>query len=172
MRNLEISELAPMLASGDIDLAITIPEFTDPGLHTEFLYREQYACVVRDAHPIRSKHVSMKRFLSFDHVLVSPSDGRFSGPADDALAALGEKRRVAISVPGFHVMMALLESDDLIGFLPRRLLGSRQHTLREVTPPIEVPGLVVLADWHSRTHYDVAQRWLRHELGAVARSLS
>jgi len=37
VRNLEIAGLTSMLARGSIDMAITIPEFVDPGLRTRFL---------------------------------------------------------------------------------------------------------------------------------------
>lgn len=161
VRNLEIARLGQMLASGDLDLAITTPAFVDPGLETRVLYREEYVCVVRDTHPIRSSTVSMKRFLSYDHILVSPSDGRFSGPADEALAALDVKRRVALSVPSFLVLLEILQTDDLIALVPKRLLNDRKHSLRLVRPPIEVQGFDVVAAWHARSASDTAHHWLR-----------
>ncbi len=168
VRHLEIANLGPMLARGEIDTAITIPEFTDPTLHTRFLYHEEYVCVVRKSHPMRSSRVSMKRFLSYDHVLVSPSNGSFSGPADDALAAHGLKRRVALSVPSFLVLLEVLQTDDLIALVPKRLLTGRPHSLRVIRPPIEVPGFDTVAAWHSRTHQDPAHRWLRDRLAQVS----
>jgi DNA-binding transcriptional LysR family regulator len=47
IRNLEVSGLSSMLMRGDIDMAITIPEFADDSLRTQFLYREEYVAVVR-----------------------------------------------------------------------------------------------------------------------------
>ena len=85
VRNLEIEDLTAMLARSEIDLAITIPEFVAPTLRTELLYREEYVCVVRESHEIRSRRVSMDRFLAYDHVLVSPTSGHFTGPADGIL---------------------------------------------------------------------------------------
>jgi len=99
VRNLEVAALTDKLARGDIDMAITIPEFTDTTLNTSFLYHEEYVAVVRMEHPIRARRPSLKQFLSYDHVLMSPTEGSFSGPADEAIEALGGTRRVAISVP-------------------------------------------------------------------------
>lgn len=164
VQHLEIAELAPMLARGDIDLAITIPEFADPTLMTKALYREEYVCVVRRSHPIGSSRVSMKRFLSFDHVLVSPSNALFTGPTDEVLAARGLKRRVALSIPSFLVLLEVLETDDLIAFVPRRLLDGRTHRLRVIRPPVDVPGFDVIAAWHPRAHEDAAHKWLRNRL--------
>ena len=168
IRNLEVARLGLMLARRELDIAITIPEFVDSSLQTQFLYREEYVCVVRETHPIRSSKVSMKRFLSYDHVLVSPSDGLFSGPADDALAIHKVKRRVALSVPSFLILLEILQTDDLIALVPRRLLSGRNHSLRLIQPPVEVKGFDVVAAWHTRSQQDSAHRWLRQTLAQVS----
>ena len=168
IRNLEVANLDRMLGRGELDLAVTIPEFIDPALRTQFLYREHYVCAVREAHPIQSSKVSMKRFLSYDHVLVSPSDGRFRGPADDALAIHKVKRRVALSVPSFLILLEILQSDDLIALVPKRLLTGRSHSLRLIRPPMEVEGFDVVAAWHSRSHQDPAHKWLRDSLAQIS----
>lgn len=164
VRNLEVANLTPMLAHGELDLAITIPEFVDPELRAKFLYREEYVCAVREEHPIRSSKVSMKRFLDYDHVLVSPSSGGFSGPADAALALHNVKRRVALSVPSFLILLEVLQTDDLIALVPRRLLSGRDIALRLIRPPMELDGFDIVAAWHSRSQHDVGHQWLRENL--------
>lgn len=163
IRNLEIAALTTMLARGNIDLAITIPEFVDSSLHTQFLYREEYVAVVREEHPIHSRRASLKRFLDFDHVLVSPSDGSFEGPTDNVLKALGTSRRVALSVPSFFILTEVLQEDDLIAFMPRRLFARRSRNLRMIAAPFDVPGFDVIAAWHPRTDADSAQIWMREQ---------
>ena len=165
LQNLEIADLSKMLARGELDLAISIPEFVDASLETQFLYREEYVCIVRESHPVRSKTLSLGRFLEYDHVLVSPSGGLFSGPVDDALAARGAKRRVALSVPGFLALLEVLQADDLIATVPKRLLEGRSRGLRRFKPPVEVQGFDVIAAWHARSSQDPAHRWVRGLLG-------
>lgn len=164
IRNLEVSGLPSMLMRGDIDMAITIPEFADDSLCTQFLYREEYVAVVRASHPIRSSRVSLNRFLSFDHLLVSPADGAFTGPADDALKKLGKSRRVVVSVPSFHVLTEILCEGDFIAFLPGRLYARHTKILRKISAPIEVPGFDVIIVWHPRTNNDPVHQWLRTRL--------
>jgi len=171
VRHLEIEALTPMLARGEIDLAITIPEFVAPALKTELLYREEYVCVVRKSHMIRSQSVSMKRFLSFDHVLVSPTSAHFTGPADDVLAARGLARRVALSVPSFFVLLEALQTDDLIAFVPKRLLAGCRQSLRIIRPPFNLPGFDVIAAWHPRSDDYASHRWLRNRLATQSRAL-
>jgi DNA-binding transcriptional LysR family regulator len=110
----------------------------------------------------------MKRFLGYDHVLMSPSDGRFRGPADDALATCGARRRVALSVPNFLVLLEILQTDDLIALVPRRLLTGRPHSRRLFRPPVEVEGFDVIMAWHSRSQHDPANAWFRDTLAKVS----
>ena len=172
IRHLEVVGLVPMLAQGHIDMAITIPEFTDPMLRTQFLYREEYVAVVRKDHPIRARRVSLKRFLAYDHVLVSPSDGSFKGPTDSVLEELGMSRRVALSVPSFFILTEVIQTDDLIALMPRRLFESRSANLRRINVPIDVPGFDVIAAWHTRTHHEPAHIWLREELTRLAATIA
>jgi len=171
VRNLEIAELPAMLMRGEIDMAVTIPEFVDSTLCTQFLYREEYVAVVRDQHPIRTKQVSLKKFLSCDHVLVSPSDGSFSGPTDDVLKGLGVSRRVAVSVPSFYILTEVLQEDDFIAFMPKRLFARQSENLRIIKTPIDVPGFDVIAAWHTRTDSEPVHNWIRTKLLDVADSV-
>lgn len=168
IRHLEVVDLRPMLERGQIDIAVTIPEFSDPALQVQTLYEEEYVAVVRADHPIGRGRISLDRFLSFDHVLVSPSDGALVGPTDAALAQLGRKRRVALSVPSFLILKEILATDDLIAFAPRRLIADDHTHLRQIKSPIEIPGFSVIAVWHNRTHRDLALQWVRERLTRLA----
>jgi DNA-binding transcriptional LysR family regulator len=172
LRNQEVVDLERMLARGEIDLAVTIPEFIDPSLESQLLYREEYVCAVRQSHPIRSSRVSMDRFLKYDHVLVSPSEGHFRGPVDDVLAKQKRQRRVALSVPSFLLLLQILQTDDLIALVPKRLLTGHPHSLRIIRPPIDVPGFDVIAAWHGRSNQDPAHQWIRERLAEVSATLS
>jgi len=171
IRNLEVAALSSMLARGGIDMAVTIPEFSDQSLRTQFLYREEYVAVVGKEHPIRSRRVSLKRFLAYDHVLVSPSDGSFKGPTDSVLEELGVTRRVALSVPSFFILTEGLREDDLIALMPRRLFERRSEYLRTIEAPIDVPGFDVITAWHTRTDHEPAHAWLREQLAQLGNSM-
>ncbi|MBF2997903.1 LysR family transcriptional regulator, partial [Pseudomonas aeruginosa] len=89
----------------------------------------------------------------------------FLGPTDQALAELGAERRVALSVPHFLFLRAVLESTDLVALLPSRLVRERDR-LRVVEAPLEVPGYDLAMLWHERSHRDPAHRWLRELIAA------
>jgi len=147
--------------SGDLDLALMTPEFAPPDLHARRLLDESYVCVMRDRHPAGSKgRLSLDAFCGHDHALVSYSGDRFWGPTDGALAKLGRKRRVVLSVTSFLVLTQVLRTTDLMAVVPRRLVSAAKG-LRILEPPIEVPGFTKLAVWHERTHRDPGHQWAR-----------
>lgn len=160
VRTLTVAELPHQLARGDCDLAITIPEFAARDLQSRQLYREHYVAVAGRKTKIGTR-LSLDAFCRSDHILVSPAGGGFTGPVDDALAALGRTRNVAISVPSFLVVPALLKAGDFIAVLPARLVGGHSDQLRTFRPPLNVPDFDVIAAWHPRVHSDPAHQWLR-----------
>ncbi len=167
-----IAGLAERLARGTIDLAISIPEFANPSLPRSFLYTERYVCVARRDHPLKGKKLSLEAFCRFDHVMVSPTGGSFSGPTDDALAELGVSRRVSVSLPSFHVMLETIRTDDFLALVPERLLYGKMAGLKLFEPPVLVPHFDVIACWHRRVDADPAQRWIRGLLDSVAKGES
>jgi DNA-binding transcriptional LysR family regulator len=168
VRPLAIADLSTRLARGDLDLALTIPDFAIPDLRSRILYEERYVCAVRKRHPIKVKGITVEEFCRFDHVLVSPTGGAFEGPTDEALSKLGLNRRVALSVPSFLILPEILQTDDFIAVVPERLLRGRTHNLKVFAPPLDVPGFSAIAVWHSRVHKDPAHEWFRDLLAAVA----
>src|SRR5581483_5153709 len=150
---------------GDIDLAFHTSEDAPPGLRRRPLFTERYVLVGRAGHPRLRRRPSLAQFAALEHVIVSPDGGKFHGVTDAALAAAGLARRVVLSVPHFLFMRAVLESTDLVGMLPARLVRG-DRALRVVEPPLQVPGYEMSMLWHERLHRDPAHRWLRQHLAA------
>jgi DNA-binding transcriptional LysR family regulator len=160
-----IEGLGEALARGQIDLAVTIPEFAMSDLRHGYFNRERYVVVVRPQHLLaRGAAMTVERFCNYDHILVSPTGGSFEGPADQALARLRLRRKVRYSVPSFLLMPELLQTDDLVALVPARLLRENSKRLVVLKPPVEVPGFDVIAVWHPRVDEDIAHRWLRKRL--------
>lgn len=167
-----VTNLAEELARGTIDLALSIPEFADPSLPRSLLYTERYVCVARKEHPLRGKKLSLDDFRGFDHLMVSPTGGSFSGPTDEALGALGASRRVSVSLPSFHVMLEAIHTGDFLALVPERLLRGRMAGLKMFAPPVLVPDFDVIACWHRRVDKSHAHVWLRDLLASLASNLS
>ena len=165
-----IEGLGEALARGQIDLALTAPQFAMSDLPSRLLYRDRYVVAVRRQHPLaRGKAMTVERFCSYDHVLVSPTGGSFQGPTDDALARLKLRRKVRYSVSSFLLVPEILQMDDLVALVPSRLLRQNNKQLVVLEPPVEIPGFDVIAVWHPRNDKDKAHRWLRGRLVEIAK---
>ncbi|MBI8165373.1 LysR family transcriptional regulator [Pseudomonas aeruginosa] len=167
---LAVLELAPtrivrQAERGEIDLAFHTLEEAPPGLRCRRLFRERYVLAGRAGHPGLRRRPTLKQFCRLEQAIVSPDGGGFLGPTDQALAELGAERRVALSVPHFLFLRAVLESTDLVALLPSRLVRERDR-LRVVEAPLEVPGYDLAMLWHERSHRDPAHRWLRELIAA------
>ena len=170
---LAIVELAPsriagQAEQGDVDLTFHTSDGSPPGLRRRLLFTERYVLAGRAGHPRLQRRPTLAQFCRLDHVIVSPDGGGFHGVTDDALAAAGASRRVALSVPHFLFVLSVLASTDLVAMVPERLVRGNTM-LRVVEAPVDVPGYEMAMLWHERSHRDPAHQWLReHVVGSLA----
>ncbi|MEQ9463839.1 MAG: LysR family transcriptional regulator [Haliea sp.] len=167
----EVTGLYDKLVSGDIDLAVTIPEFSDVKLREQLVYSERYVAVVRKNHPALGRKLTLARFLELDHCMVSPADGQFHGPTDLALAQMNKRRRVTVSTSSFFTLIELVSNSDHIAMLPKRLADKFADRLEQMLPPVPVPGFDVILAWHQRSDKDPVRRWLVERLSGFAGSM-
>lgn len=161
VRPVNDARVAEQFERGELDLALLTPETVPPDLHARRLYEERYVCALRQDHPDAAPgRITLDRFCALDHAIVSLSGGGFRGATDAALERQGRRRRVALSIPSFLVLLEVLRSSDLIAMVPHRLVAEAQG-LAVLEPPLEVPGFTKLAAWHARTHEDPGHRWAR-----------
>ena len=163
----DAQKIAEQLASCEIDLALLTPQAMPVSLKTRPLYREEFLCVMRHGHPAAERPLDLDTFCACDHLMVSPSGGGFTGAVDETLAALGRKRRVAVSVNTFLVVPSFVAESDLISTIPARLARRWAATLSVKEPPCAIAGFDVHLGWHPRKHADPAQVWLREQVVAA-----
>lgn len=155
--------LASQAEQVQIDLAFHISSEAPLQLRRRSLFTETYVLAARVGHPALQSTLTVAQFCKLDHVIVSPDNGGFHGVTDTALAACGLTRRVALSVPHFLFLEAVLANTDLVAMVPSRLV--RHNTaLQVVESPLEVPGFEMLMLWHERVHRDPSHQWLREHI--------
>lgn len=157
------------LEEGRIDLALGRFRDAGIGLRRRRLYLEHLVCVVRADHPRVPDALDAELYAALDHALVSPRGTR-EGVVDEALAARGLRRRVAVVLPSFIAAVAIVADSDLVLTVPSCIAHHLRPRLqvRMLPLPLELPEYEVLQLWHERDHHDPGHRWLR---GAVARAL-
>ena len=139
------------------------------GFDHQRLYDGVYACVMRKDHPLARGPLTLKRYCKAHHMLVSFS-GRPFGIVDEALASLGRKRRIVLTVNQFFTAGLVVASSDLLTVLPRHFLRTtgREHELVLRDMPFEVPPVHVDAIWHRRQGQRSDHAWLRIAVATAA----
>jgi DNA-binding transcriptional LysR family regulator len=150
------------LESGRLDLVIAPHRTIPTGLKAQHLFDDTFLCAVRRGHPEVKRKLSLETFLALRHVQIAPS-GTPGGPVDDALAARGLARRVAVRTQSFLAGPLLVARTDFVITAPRGVIEPLAEPLglRTFAPPFDVPGFRIAAGWHPRAHDDPAHRWFR-----------
>lgn len=168
MRQLDPARLEAQMSQGEVDLALLTPTDAPPSLRVRHLFDEQYALIARRRHPKIAGKLSARDFARLEHVVVSPAGGGFHTAVDDALAARGLQRRVALSAASFLFVPGIVARSDLVALVPRRLVSPQPAGLQVLPCPLPVAGFEVGLLWHERTHAHAGHRWLREQVQRVA----
>ena len=160
--------LSDLLARGEIDVSVNVTEVAVPDLPARKLFSDQYVCVARRSHPL-DDNITLNELCEYDHILVDPMQGRFTGPMDEAMGVRGVQRRVALSVPTFALLFEALCIDDYVAFIPSRLFPGRADQLKILQVDAGSRPFVIVANWHSRMNGDARHKWLRNQLVEIAR---
>ena len=133
------------------------------------LYDGQYVCVMRKDHPLARQALSLEDFCQARHMLVSFS-GRPYGFIDEALAALGRRRHIVLTVNQFFTAGRVVARSNLLTVLPRHFISvtgiADQLALQPL--PFEVPSVHVDALWHRRSQLRASHQWLRRAVQSAA----
>lgn len=161
-RALERDYAGKQLASGIVDLVITLNWHVPGHLKQRRLFEDEFVVLCRKKHPIIGKSLTLKRYLKAQHMMVSPL-GTAIGPVDEILNSFGHKRSVSLSVPYFMQVADVLLGSDLILTLQRRACKelAKQHPLAIIDLPIDTKPVDYYLFWHRRYDKDSTNQWLR-----------
>lgn len=167
------------LEQGRLDMALYADDPLPPDFHFRELFRESYAVLLRQGHPLTKKPIpSTQRLLDaladYPHVVASYPSGR-GYLADDVLAQLGgPAHHVALEFPYFAVAPWVLTDSDRVMLLPR--IAAQKLAVSSGLAWIPLPAnkldFSYRMVWHERAHRDAGLRWLRQEALACFRSQS
>ncbi|GGA86608.1 LysR family transcriptional regulator [Brucella endophytica] len=145
-----------------IDLDIGVIPGNGAELRGQTLFTDSYVGVARAGHPLLTERpVTAERYAACKHV-ISSRRGRFHGPVDEALAAVGLSRKVSLMVPSYPAVIAVAAMSDLVGLVPRSCLPLAAASNTEIFKlPVATPGFTIAQTWHPRMDADPVHRWLR-----------
>lgn len=160
------------LAMGDLHLAISglEPDAHADQFHRRVIDNSQLECLMRRDHPLASGPMTLDRYLSASHGMVSITG---KGPAimDERLAAQGLSRKLVLRLSSFFNVPDACAQSDLIFVLPGRLAKRlAQHqplVIRPLPQSLRGDPLPIYLYWHQRQHRDPIHQWLREQVIAA-----
>lgn len=156
----EYGEQAAM-AAGAIDLAIGFFPELKAGFFQQRLYTDEFVCLLGKRHAPAKGSMSLKQFTEMRHAVVTTAGTGHEAAVQRAIAR--HKLRVALTIPHFLAIPAIVRQTDFIVIVPRRLaLTFSDHPgVAMIPPPVRIPPFEIKQHWHERYHHDPGNRWMR-----------
>ncbi|WP_322104189.1 LysR family transcriptional regulator [Paraburkholderia sp. J41] len=156
------------LESGDIDLAVGyFPDLGGNNFFQQRLFTHRFICMMRSAHPLAGKPITLEQFLSLGHAVVR-AEGRSQEVLEQYLEKKRLHRRAVLETPHFMSLPFILTRSDLIATVPHAIgfaYVSEHASITLVEPPLPLPRFDLKQHWHRKYHNAPRGEWLR---GVVA----
>ena len=139
------TSVASAFDRGGLDFAIGSFPDAPHRLEATALFEERFVGVVRRGHPaLTAGRMPLERFVATPQALISLA-GDAHGRVDDALAAIGLNRRIAVTVAHFLALPFVIGSSEMIGVLAERAAVRLAETagLSLFPLPLEIPSWTV-----------------------------
>ncbi|GGK57518.1 LysR family transcriptional regulator [Amphritea balenae] len=158
-----------LLEQGDVHFCVTgmSPKTTEDQYRRLLIGQTTSVCVMSADHPLADSDLTLDKYLTASHGLVSIT-GRGPGVVDDRLAALGKKRHLALRLSNFMTVADFCEHTDLLFVLPeivaQKVVQGRNIVLKQVPEELHSPVINFYLYWHERYHRDPMCRWIRQRI--------
>lgn len=163
-----------MLASGDLDLALTYFPNAPEYLKGRDLFSDRFVTLCSAQHPVLNESPDLAQFCALPHVTIEPDASQiYNVQIDSALAPHGLRRRVQMIKPSFLALPFVLESSDMVACVPTRLARrmKRMAAVDMFDIPLDLPTFKVRMLWHPRTQNSPAHAWFRELVLECARQV-
>ena len=174
--SLDVVHLSPLatsdaLGTGAVDVAVSMGLAHTSAIRKQALFGDRMVCLMRAGHPLATRRLTLRRFLSARHLKVSmsPADTRF---VDDVLSISQASRDVALNVPHWLLVPHVVGSTDYVAVVPRAFTAAIAHGALVVRDlPFASKRFDWCLYWHQRHQNDAANCWLRERIVETARTL-
>jgi LysR family nod box-dependent transcriptional activator len=166
--SLPAEDTALRLGKGEYDLILTPKEFIDADHPADLLFEERHVVVGWSGNPALARGLTPDAFAAAAHVAVRID--RRNAFIEAALDKLGLERRIEIYAPSFAQVPWLITGTMRIALMHERLARQMAAGLQLsiLTPPVELPIMLEMAQFHSTREGDAGLSWLRAKLVDLA----
>ncbi len=156
----------PAVERGEVDLLLIAQQFASRNHPTQELFRDDYACVVWSENQEVGTHLTMEQYLAAGHVVARFGRDQIRSAEEQFILAEGIERRVDVVVMGFSMLPQFVIGTSRIATLHARLARyyAQWLPIRLVKPPVEIPPIVEVMQWHRFRDGDRGLDWFRRAL--------
>lgn len=144
------------------------------------VYLSGFTMIARCNHPRLEQsgvqpggRVPLDLFCDLSHALFS-TEGRPGGIGDVALAKVGRRRHVAMTLPVFGAVCRAVAESDLVALVPSLMAKKMAGVLglEIYRQPIKVEPVDLVMAWPRRRSSDPIHTWLRQTVSSVLEPIS
>lgn len=166
---LDSDRITEWLSTGSVDAAVGNLQFVGGQARKRTLFTETYSCLLSASHPSIGESLSLQDYVSANHVVVAPFSGHHL--VEDVMTEMGLSRTIALRVPHFTNLGAVIASTDLVLTLPTRVARAfaSDGRMRTLPLPFPISSFEVNLYWQPQTADSAAQQWF---CDTITRTLS
>src|SRR6056297_2086949 len=156
----------------DMQVRLTPGRLQPQVVRSQRLAVDEVVVLMRKDHPHANDPMTAELYAELPHVKLSQS-ATGTTVIDDALAARGLERHMAMTVASWFEIPDIVAKSDLIAIAPRRLfsLDPRLRNLKASPLPLEEVVFSFDLCWDLRTEREPGQKWLRKVVSDVFKEI-
>lgn len=153
-----------LLDEGSVDAAIGVSVGNESRILHERLFEERFVGVARSDKENAKLFIDLESFVAATHILVSP-EADDVGVVDEALAKLGQSRRIGLTVTAMYAAPALVQATNYIAVLMEGVAKASYNFSLSIHPlPLSLDPISFNLLWHRRSEKHPAHHWLREQI--------
>lgn len=152
----------------DMQVRLTPGRLQPEMVRSQRLLADEIVVLMRRDHPRANVPMTAELYAELPHVKLSQS-ATGTTVIEDALAARGLKRHMAMTVASWFEIPDIVASSDLIAIAPKRLFSLDPRLSKLCWVPLPLEEVVFSFDlcWDLRTEREPGQKWLRKLISDV-----
>lgn len=162
-----------MTLRGEVDLMFVPERYVIEGHPSQLLFEEEHVCVVWKGNTYVGDTLTLEQYMEMGHISVAFGRSRQLSIEDWFMSQYGFKRRLEVITNDFNTLPQLLVGTHRVATMHRRLaeLYARYLPLRIIPPPVKIPVMREIMQWHRSMDGDPMHRWLREKVHDFIQSL-
>lgn len=152
------------LEQGEADFLVIPTQFLSKSHPSAALFEEEYVCVTWTGNTAVTDMLSLELYLACGHVAAEFSGERSTTFDGWFVDSFNMKRRIEVTAPTMANLPDLVIGTNRIATVQRRIAerATKSLPLKIWEPPMRIPRLVQMLQWHKYRGNDPALLWFRN----------